>query len=119
MSTFTVAATLIHPEQRERSVDAELLVDTGSTYVLLPPDLVARLGLPTPYEQRARLASGKLVAYRMGEVRVRLGEDARTTVCWAGPPGCRPILGSVALEEFGLAVDPRERRLIPGPPALL
>jgi clan AA aspartic protease len=119
MSTFAVAATLIHPEQRERSVDAELLVDTGSSYILLPPDLVARLGLETPYRQRARLASGELVTYRIGEVRVRLDDDERTTVFWAGPPGCRALLGTVALESFGLAVDPRERRLIPGPPALL
>jgi aspartyl protease family protein len=119
MSTFAVRATLIHPEHRDRSVDAELLVDTGSTYILLPPELVARLGLPTPYQQRARLASGDLVTYRMGEVRVRLDVDERTTVFWAGPPGCRAILGAVALEEFGLAADPRERRLIPGPPALL
>jgi clan AA aspartic protease len=118
MSTFTVPATLIHPEHRERTVEADLLVDTGSSYILLPPDLVERLELPTPYQQRARLASGEIVTYRTGEVRVRLGEDARTTVFWAGPPGCRAILGAVALEEFGLAVDPRERRLIPGPIAL-
>ena len=119
MSTFTVPVTLIHPEHRERSVAADLLVDTGSSYILLPPDLVASLGLATPYERRAMLASGERVTYRIGEVRVRIGDEEATAVFLAGPAGCRALLGAVALEQFGLAVDPRAGRLIPGPPALL
>ena len=119
MSTFTVPVTLIHPEHRERSLEADLLVDTGASYILLPPDLVARLGLATPYERRAMLASGERVTYRVGEVRIRVGDEERTTVFLACPPGCRALLGAVALEEFGLAVDPRAGRLMPGPPALL
>ena len=78
-----------------------------------------RLQVDRRRQQRARLTSGELVTYSMGEVRVRLDVDERTTVFWAGPPGCRAILGAVALEEFGLAADRRERRLVPGPPALL
>ena len=119
MSTFTVAAKVMHPEHRERSVDLDLLVDTGSTYVLLPPDVISRLGLAHPFERRAELASGQRVVYRMGEVRVGLDADQRTTVFLAGPPDCRALLGAVALEEFGLAADPLHRRLVPAPPALL
>jgi len=119
MSTFMVPATLMHPEYRERFVEAELLVDTGATYILLPPPLVARLELSTPYEESAMLASGEPVTYPLGEVRVRLGGRELTTVFWAGPPGCGAVLGAVALEQFSLAVDPRNLRLIPGPPALL
>jgi aspartyl protease family protein len=119
MSTFIVPATLIHPEHRGRSVEAELLVDTGATYILLPPDLVARLELSTPYEDSAMLASGEPVMYPLGEVRVRLAGRELTTVFWAGPPDCSAVLGAVALEQFSLAVDPRGQRLIPGPPALL
>jgi predicted aspartyl protease len=59
MSTFTVAATLAHPEHRERSVEIDLLVDTGATYTLLPPDVIARLRLETPIERRVMLASGQ------------------------------------------------------------
>ena len=119
MSTFTVSVTLIHPEHRDRIVEAEMLVDTGSSYILLPPDLVERLGLATPYERPAMLASGERVTYRIGEVRIKLGEEEATTVFLAGPPGCRALLGAVALDQFALAVDPRGGRLIPGPPVLL
>ena len=42
MSTLAVEARLIHPEHRERAVAAELLVDTGAFYSLLPAEVVER-----------------------------------------------------------------------------
>jgi predicted aspartyl protease len=117
MSTFTIRPTLIHPEHRERSEDIDLLVDTGATYTLLPPDVVARLGLETQIERRVMLASGERVVYRL--VRIRLGEEEHTTTFLAGPAGCRALFGAFGLELFGLAADPVHRRLFPAPPALL
>ena len=119
MSTFTVSVTLIHPEQRERSVALDLLVDTGSAYMLLPPDVISRLGLAAPYERRAQLASGERVVYRVGDVHVKLDGEEHTTVFLAGPPGCRALLGAIVLEQFALAADPFHQRLLPAPPAPL
>ena len=118
MSTFTVSAILAHPGRRERSIVLEFLVDTGATYTLLPEEVVTELGLPTPYEHPAELASGEQVLYRLGEVRVGLGGQERATVFFAGPPGAQALLGAVTLEEFGLAVDPVRQRLIPVPALL-
>lgn len=119
MSTFTIRATLIHPDHRERSVTTDLLVDTGATYSMLPAEIVTRLGTTIQEEVPAVLASGERVVYGVGEVRVRFGERERTTVFLAGPPGSYPLLGAVTLEEFGLAADPVNRQLVPAPPALL
>ena len=119
MSTFTIQATLIHPDHRERSVTSDLIVDTGATYSVLPGEIVRRLGLATEEEVSAVLANGQRVLHGVGEVRVRIGERERTTVFLAGPPGCYPLLGAVTLEEFALAADPVNRRLVPAPPALL
>ena len=119
MSTFTVSATLIHPEHRERSVTLDLLVDTGATYTRLPAEVVAELELLTLEECPVELASGEQVVYGMGEVRVRLGGRERATVFLAGPPGCHGLLSAVTLEELGLTADPRHQRLLPAPPALL
>ena len=119
MSTFSVAVTLIHPEHRERVADVRMLVDTGATYSLLPPNLVAQLGLATPYERRAVLANGERIVYRIGEVRLRLGDEERTTVFFEGSQESRPLLGAFALEAFGLAADPLHGRLVEAPPALL
>jgi aspartyl protease family protein len=119
MSTFSVPVTLLHPEHRERTADVPMLVDTGATYSLLPPDLVARLGLATPDERRAVLANGERIVYRIGEVRLRLNDEERTTVFFEGSPQSRSLLGAFALEAFGLAADPLHGRLIDAPPALL
>ena len=113
MSTFTVRVTLIHPEYRDRSLTVDPLVDTGATYTLLPADLVAQLGLATPEERPGELASGKRVVYRVGEVRVRLGEREYTSIFVEGPAGCPLLLGAVTLEQFGFAADPVHQRLIP------
>jgi len=113
MSTFTVEATLIHPDHRERSVTAELLVDTGAFYSLLPAEIVERLGLEAQEDFDGLLASGEPVLYKQGEVRIRLGRRERTTIFVAGPPGCLPLLGAFTLEAFALAADPRHQRLVP------
>ncbi len=113
MSAFTVHATLIHPDDRERSTPLDLLVDTGAIYTMLPAEVVTRLGLPTPEQRAVELATGQRDVWPLGEVRVRLADTERTTVFLAGPAGCRPLLGAVTLEEFGVAVDPNHQRLVP------
>ena len=114
MSTFTVEATLIHPEHRERAVTAAFLVDTGAFYSLLPAEIVERLGLETEGDFEEALASGEPVVHKLGEVRIRLDGRERTTTFVAGSPGCSPLLGSLTLGAFALTADPRHQRLVPG-----
>lgn len=113
MSAFRVPVTLIHPEHRDRSVRLDLLVDTGALYTLLPAEVVAGLELRAVEDWHAQLASGERVVYPLGEVRVKLGGRERTTMFVAGPTGCPPLLGALALESFGLAADPVHHRLLP------
>ena len=119
MSTSTVQATLAHPARDERSVVLDLIVDTGATYTLLPAEVVAQLGLATPYQRPVVLASGERVTYRVGQVRLKLADEEWTTTFFAGPTGCHALLGAVTLEQFGLAADPVHRRLVPVPGLLL
>jgi len=118
MSTFTVSAILSHPLRRERAEQFELLVDTGASYILLPPQIVDRLGLETRIERQVMLASGERVVYRLGDVHICFNGEDHTTTFLAGPPGSRPLFGAYALELFGLAVDPVNQRLYPVPALL-
>ena len=113
MSTFAVEATLIHPEHRERAVTAQLRVDIGAFYSLLPAEIVERLGLEAEEDFEGVPASGEPVVHKLGEVRIRLDGRERTTTFVAGPSGCSPLLGSVTLGAFALAADPRHQRLVP------
>ena len=89
------------------------MVDTGSVYTFVPAPLLENLGVVPEWSSEFELADGRRVEYSMGEVRVRLDGQERTTVCIFGPPGCEPLLGVVALESFGLAADPVNQRLVP------
>jgi len=113
VGTFTVLATLSNPTHPESRLTLDLLVDTGATWTLLPAGAVARLGLATPRDRTVLLASGDRVVYPMGQVALRLDGEELTTIFLAGPPDCRPLLGAVTLEEFGLAPDPVRKVLIP------
>jgi clan AA aspartic protease len=113
MGLFTVHVTLLNPDDKSRSTDIDLLVDTGALYTLLPAEVVSALGLRATDDWEARLASGERVVYPLGEVRVRLDRREYTTAFVSGPSGCPALLGALALETFGLAADSVHQRLIP------
>lgn len=119
MSQFSVTVTVMHPVHRERSVNVDFLVDTGATYVVLPPDIVNGLGLEIRMQRRIRLASGELGVWGLGDVHLRLNGEEHTTTFLAGPPGCRALFGAYGLELFWLTVDPVHQRLVEAPPGLV
>ncbi len=101
------------PKDGSGFAEITALVDTGSIYTFVPAPLLERLGVVPEWGSEFELADGSQVEYSLGEVRIRLNGQERTTVCIFGPPGCEPLLGAVALESFGLAADPVNRRLVP------
>ena len=91
----------------------EALVDSGSTYNILPASMLRRLGVRVQGSGTFKLADGRRVEQDMGETRVRLnGEDYMAPVIFGGDD-MQPLLGAVTLEIFRLAIDPVEMRLIP------
>ena len=49
----------------------------------------------------------------MAQIRISLGGEPFATYCAAAGEEDALLLGAVALEEAGLAVDPIEKRLVP------
>ena len=93
-----------------RSMEIEALVDTGATTLMLPADVVQRLGLT-----RGRTTKGSLRERRrggdpwVGGVRITiLGRDTITTAL-VERAGTTPLIGQIPLEELDLLVDPRSR----------
>ena len=50
----------------EKSVDCEVLADTGATLTLLPPDVVQRLGLQAQKDVEFSLADGRSLRRPVG-----------------------------------------------------
>ena len=108
-----VPVTFINPDDPERSLTLDLLVDTGAFHTMLPPEVVRTLGLSISELRTVEFANGDRAVLGRGWVRVRLGETEMPTIFLAGPEGCHSVLGAFTLEGLALAVDPTHRRLVP------
>ena len=49
----------------------------------------------------------------MAEVRLRLDDRERTTICAFGAGESQPLLGKYTLDGFGLTVDEAQNKLVP------
>lgn len=88
-----------------------MMVDTGSTYVVLDSKTIWELGLlETPYSVELTSADGRKVRVRLyvAEVEVR---DRRGPVFVAELDTPIPLLGVYALETLGFKVNPRTGEL--------
>ena len=98
--------------------EVQALVDTGSTYTVLPMGVLEQLGINQEGHRSFELGDDRLVEYPIGYARMRLGEDQTIVLVVFGPKGVLPLLGATALEHLSLAVDPIHQKLIPVPALL-
>lgn len=112
MGTFHVEVE-IGDSQGMRYEHVEALVDSGSTYNILPASMLRRLGIEVLGSGTFKLADGRRVKRDMGQTRVRLnGKECFAPVVFEDN-NAQSVLGAVTLRIFGLGIDPIEMRLIP------
>ncbi|PKB72640.1 MAG: hypothetical protein BZY75_06045 [SAR202 cluster bacterium Io17-Chloro-G7] len=117
MGTFSVSIQ-IGDLAGQHFVQVEALVDTGSTYTVLPKDMLEELGIDQKGQRSFELGDDHLVEYPIGYARLCLGEDQTIVLVVFGPEGVAPLLGATALEHLSVAVDPIRQILIPVPALL-
>jgi clan AA aspartic protease len=99
-----------------RSHTVRALVDTGSTFLVLPRSLVSRLGLPKPIgRETVELGDGSKARLPQTTARVQIDGREAGAVALIIPKG-EPLIGIEVLEALGLTVDPMKGRLIPKRP---
>lgn len=91
----------------------EALVDTGSTYTVVPASLLRGLGIAPQDRIEFELADGRIIERDIGEARIRVDSRSATTLVVFGDEGVSSLLGAYTLEGVRLAVDPVNQRLIP------
>jgi len=95
-----------------RSVTLDgVLVDTGATFLSLPADVIARLGLRLGREVTIRTAAGPRQSRLFRDAWLSLLGREGTFDCLELPGGTQPLLGVIPMEALGLEPDLVHRRL--------
>ena len=101
----------------ERTQEIDALVDTGSTYSVLPASLLEEIGIVPTGAITFKLADGRTIDMRRGEARAAIdGRNVATLVAF-GLDDAEPLLGAYTLEGLRLIVDPVNQKLVPAGPA--
>jgi clan AA aspartic protease len=108
VGTFRVQLEVAGP-RRDRFEPVEALVDTGSTYTVLPRRLLAELGVRPHHRGQFELADGAVVERDLGRAWIRFEDREEYTLVVFGEDA---LLGAVTLEELNRVVDPIRGRLV-------
>ena len=112
MATFNHPVEVGHKDgSRFQRVIAK--VDPRSTYTVMPGPLLTMLGIEPKWSQQFELADGRREEHSLAEVRLKIGDQERTTICVFGQPESEPVLGAYSLYGFGLEADSAGQKLVP------
>ena len=99
-------------EVRRSTVDG--IVDTGAVTLLLPQNVVERLGLQPQGTALVTYADDRRDERSLaGPVSVQIGNRSMIMNCLVGPPLSEPSIGQVVLETLDLIADCTNRTLMP------
>jgi predicted aspartyl protease len=97
--------------------EEEFWVDTGALYSFVPEDYLGKIGVEPSTKRNLILADGRHDTRLLGFCDFQIeGLDGRIPCPLIfAPEGSLFLLGATALENFGVEVDPIEKKLKPIP----
>ena len=107
---------------RVRSLHVHAVADTGATMLVLPADMVDRLGLFPDGYRKVRYSNGRIRELPwVSNIRMTILGRETVTNALVEDAGTTPLIGQIPLEELDLIVDPKshELRVNPDCPTLL
>lgn len=111
MGLTHVTVTVTNLVKDRPPFEGEFLVDTGAIDCMVSASALHDAGVQVEGRDVYELANGEMVEYPYGFARIGfLGNETVAQVIF-GPEDCEPILGTVALENTGIGVDPVTRSL--------
>jgi predicted aspartyl protease len=99
-----------------RTAEVEAVVSTRATMLVLPEDVVGRLGLSPQGYRKVRYSDGRIATLSwVAGIRITvLGRDAIVNAL-VDAAGTTPVIGHVPLTALDLHVDPESGNLRPDP----
>ena len=109
---FSTDFTIRHKDGTHRR-DLTGVVDTGSSFVIIPEHVLDEMGVQHEEMAIFRLADGSVREMDPGETLMNLDGRTKTVQVVFGPDPDKVLLGATVLEAFALAADAKDHRLIP------
>jgi clan AA aspartic protease len=107
----------ISSQESVRRTHVDGVVDTGAVPLVLPQNVVERLGLEQFRTVVVTYADERKEERPVaGPVTIEVCERSMTTDCVVGPPLSQPLIGQVVLEMLDLLADSTNRTLTPRTP---
>ena len=115
MGMMKVQATVCNSKAPERSFKESFRVDTGALYSFAPEDRLEHIGVEPTATRTLVLADGRQETRLLGfcDFQVEGLEGSIPCPVIFAPKGSLYLLGATALENFGVEVDPVQKRLKP------
>lgn len=111
MGLTHIEGTVTGPTGKKAKV--KFLVDSGATYTLVPLKVWQKIGLKPLRSVPCTLADGTEIIRKVSDCFILLAQGRRQTPVMLGEQGDEALLGVVTLEEFGLVLNPLNRKLQP------
>ena len=106
----------LRDESTIRRTTVKGVVDTGSVMLVLPENVVSRLGLRTRREVVVTYADERKETRPVaGPATVHIGNRFMIAECVIGPPLSEPLIGQIVLEALDLVADCTNRTVGPRP----
>ncbi len=107
----------LREESRIRRTRVDGIVDPGAVTLVLPQNVVERIGLTVQRTVIVTCADERKDERPVaGPVTVRIQDRFMSTDCIVGPPLSEPLIGQVVLEVLDLIADCAQQTLLPRVP---
>ncbi len=111
-----IASAGLRDESTIRRTAVEGVVDAGAVMLVLPENVVGRLGLRRQREVVVAYADERKETRPVaGPVTIHIGDRFMITECVVGPPLSEPLIGQIVLEALDLIADCTNRTIAPRP----
>ena len=115
MGMMKKRVTVSNTKDPTRRFEEQFWVDTGALYSFVPEDYLERIGIEPSATRTLVLADGRQETRLLGfcDLQVEGLEGSIPCPVVFAPKGSLFLLGATALENFGVEVDPINKRLKP------
>jgi len=102
LGSLSITVTAVGGAER---VTVEAQIDRRATHLVLPNDVIAKIGARPSEARRFKRSDGRRVDVPFGPIELTLGDQTSKVGCIHAESGASPAIGDEALAPFGLMVD--------------